>query len=253
MPVSQNGWIANDRALIETRTVPGGSLLVRTGLAGDLLVYVTTQFHSRVEQLIWPGCWGYAERTIRGGTQLSNHASGTAIDLNAPRHPLGTVDTFTTSQVSAIRQILAECGGAIRWGGDYSGRKDEMHFEINAGPDAVATAAAKLGTEFKKGGRPAVEYIPVIEASGGHRELTIPMAIGVKSALYSRAWLSLAADRGGNATMWMQGTGMETVLHEIKLNQDVRWWTEIPERTEVVVLHADAPGSLGAMLEYAPK
>jgi len=253
MPVSQNGWTANDRTLIEARMVPGGRLSVRKGPAGDLLVYVATQFHSRVEPLAWPGCWGYAERTIRGGTELSNHASGTAIDLNAERHPLGAVGTFTTNQVSAIRQILAECCGEIRWGGDYSARKDEMHFEINAGPDAVAATVAKLTTKITKGRRPNVEHIPVIEGCGGHREMTLPMALGVNSMIYSRAWLSLAADRGGTATVWMQGASMETVQHDVKLDPDIRWWQEIPERTEVIVLHADAPGSLGTMIEYISK
>lgn len=253
MAVSQNGWTANDRTLIESRTVPGGSLPVRKGPAGDLLVYVATQFHGRVEHLVWPGCWGYAERQIIGGTELSNHASGTAIDLNAPQHPLSAVGTFTTHQVGAIRQILSECSGVIRWGGDYVGRKDEMHFEIDARPDddAVAVAAAKLATAKK--GRPGMQIIQVIEAAGGHREMTLPIAIGAKSALYSRAWLSLAADRGGKATVWMQGAGMDTVRHDVTLDQDVRWWNEIPDRTEVIVLHADAPASLGAMLEYAPK
>lgn len=250
MPVSQNGWIANDRTLIESCTVPGGLLPVRKGPAGDLLVYVATQFHGRVERLVWPGCWGYAERTIIGSTQLSNHASGTAIDLNAPQHPLGAVGTFTTPQVGAIRQILTECGGVIRWGGDYVSRKDEMHFEINAGPDAVAAAAAKLSP---RKGRPNMQIIQVIEAGGGHREMTLPIAIGGKSMLYSRAWISLAADRGGKATVWMQGKGMEAIRHDVILDQDVRWWNEIPERTEVIVLHADSPGSMGAMLEYAPK
>src|SRR5699024_11367681 len=92
-------------------------------------VYVAKRFHSEVESLVWPGNWGYAERKIRGGASLSNHASGTAIDLNAPRHYLGARGTFTKKQVRAIRKILSDVGGVIRWGGDYRNRKDEMHFE----------------------------------------------------------------------------------------------------------------------------
>jgi hypothetical protein len=34
----------------------------------------------------------------------------------------------------------------VRWGGNYSGTKDEMHFEINVGPgsDRVARLAHKI-------------------------------------------------------------------------------------------------------------
>ena len=90
---------------------------------------------------------GHSYRVITGSTSLSNHSSGTAIDLNAPRHPLGTSGTFTATQRSHIRSILSSCNGVVRWGGDYSGRKDEMHFEINVRPgDArLAALAQRIG------------------------------------------------------------------------------------------------------------
>ena len=52
--------------------------------------------------------------------------------------------TFTGAQVTAIRAILSEVGGVIKWGGDYNSRKDEMHFEIDGTEAAVKAAAAKL-------------------------------------------------------------------------------------------------------------
>ena len=133
MPTSQNGYSANDRTKIHSVSVPGGSLAVRIGPTGDLLQWVAHNFHTFIEPLVWPGCWGYAERTIIGDpTQLSNHASGTAIDLNAPAHPLGTnpSSNYTREQIADIHTILAACDGCVRWGGDYTGRKDGMHFEI---------------------------------------------------------------------------------------------------------------------------
>jgi hypothetical protein len=51
--------------------------------------------------------------------------------------------------VTAIRAILGEVGGVVRWGGDYTSRPDEMHFEINAGAAAVRAAAAKLKAPAK--------------------------------------------------------------------------------------------------------
>lgn len=149
MPTSQNGWPANDRSLVASRLVPGTALrlTVRKDAAGDLLLWVAQQFDLWVEDIDNTGQlddWGYAERPVRGGTALSNHASGTAIDLNAPRHPLGARGTFTATQVTDIRQILAETGGAVRWGGDYRSRGDEMHFEINTDAAGVQRAWARI-------------------------------------------------------------------------------------------------------------
>lgn len=143
--LSQNGWSANDRSVIGSYALPGGRIALRAGDVSVVLLWVANRFHKRVERLEWPGNWGYAERNIRGSsTTLSNHASGTAIDLNAPRHPLGVRGTFSASQVRAIHDIVASTGGAVRWGGDYRGRVDEMHFEINAGAAAVKAAADRF-------------------------------------------------------------------------------------------------------------
>lgn len=142
---SQNGWTANDRGVIGSYTLPGGKIALRAGDVSVVLLWVANRFHEQVERLEWPGNWGYAERPIRGSTTvLSNHASGTAIDLNAPRHPLGVRGTFAPSQVAAIHRILTSINGAVRWGGDYTGRADEMHFEINAGAAGVKAAADRI-------------------------------------------------------------------------------------------------------------
>lgn len=142
---SQNGFVANDRGAIGSYALPGGRVALRAGDVSVVLLWVANQFHQRVEPLVWPGVWGYAERTIRGSTTtLSNHASGTAIDLNAPRHPLGVRGTFTDQQVRTIHDIVAATRGAVRWGGDYTGRVDEMHFEINAGNAVVKAAADRI-------------------------------------------------------------------------------------------------------------
>lgn len=136
---SQNGWRANDASVTSTRNVPGSAvrLRVRNGAAGDLLLEVAARFDREVENIDdVADDWGYGERTIRGSTTtLSNHASGTAIDLNATRHPLATDPSrnFSAEQIKAIRAIVATTGGVVRWGGDYTGRKDGMHFEINDG------------------------------------------------------------------------------------------------------------------------
>jgi hypothetical protein len=148
--VSQNGWPLNPSR--GYRTVPGSDvrLNVADGPAGDVLIHVAGQLHSRVESFGLDGPkgeaddWGYADRNVRGSTSISNHASATGIDLNATRHPLGASGTFTQAQVNEIHTILGEVDNVVRWGGDYSGRLDEMHFEINATQAEVARVAERL-------------------------------------------------------------------------------------------------------------
>lgn len=154
MAISQNGWpVGPPRTL---RTVPGSTvkLTVANGPAGDVLMHVCAEFDRRVEDIDWRSSrgelddWGYANRPIRGSTVTSNHASGTAVDLNATRHPLGARGTFTAKQADEIHRILREVDNVVRWGGDYTGRADEMHFEINANYARVAAVAARLGDDL---------------------------------------------------------------------------------------------------------
>lgn len=153
MPTSQNGYPANNITLTSVRTIPGTqrSIRLRTGPAGDLLLWVLSQFDRLVEDIDAGQLddWGYAERPIRGSTTvLSNHASGTAADVNALRHPQGTnpAANFSAPQIAAIRAIVARTEGCVRWGGDYTAPalKDGMHFEIVAGESRCAAVLAKL-------------------------------------------------------------------------------------------------------------
>lgn len=150
MTTSQNGWPASaNRAAIGIVTpklsngvdFPNG---VKGGDVETVLMYVASEFNRTVEQLRDGWCWGYAYKTIEGSNTLSNHSSGTAIDLNAPNHPMGKSDTFNATQREAIRRILNHCEGVVRWGGNYSGRKDDMHFEISGNAVSVARVAAKI-------------------------------------------------------------------------------------------------------------
>ena len=109
MAISQNGWTANDATLVSRRQVPGTNiwLSVRKGAPGDLLLEVAAQFDRYVQDIDYPpgDDWGYAERPIRGGIALSNHASGTAIDLNATRWPLGSnpLVNLSSAQIQRLR------------------------------------------------------------------------------------------------------------------------------------------------------
>ncbi len=148
MSTSQNGWsVVASGTSGDLATLPHITGKVRSGAVLTVFTYLADQFNANVEPIVKSSSWGYANRTIRGAKSISNHASGTATDFNAPDHPLGEVGTFTAAQVAAIRAILAVINrdaDVVRWGGDYSGRKDEMHFEIVGTAAEVAAAAARL-------------------------------------------------------------------------------------------------------------
>lgn len=140
---SQNGWPL--RPPLSTFT-PGSNSDARLTVARDtlpLFLFFCTQFDLRVENLELAGPedeWGYAHRPIAGTNVWSNHASGTAVDLNATRHPYGRRGTFNNTQVGKLRAVLKECGGLLVWGGDWS-TPDEMHFEVKRGVTAATIRA----------------------------------------------------------------------------------------------------------------
>jgi hypothetical protein len=149
MTTSYNGWPASTdpHAIgIVHLDLPGHPNAFPPGVKqGDVLTvlrYVALRLHTTVEAM-GEGCWGYNYRQNRNANNLSCHASGTAIDYNAPRHPNGKSGTFTAAQVRQIRKILAEVG-VVKWGGDFSSTKDEMHFEVHGDAAQVKAAAVRL-------------------------------------------------------------------------------------------------------------
>ena len=103
---SSNGWPASksrDEIGIESFPVPGTKIkLACAKSVAPLLVGFAAEFHELIEPIDEGGLddWGYCFRMVRGSTDnLSNHASGTAIDLNATRHILGKAGTFPAEKV----------------------------------------------------------------------------------------------------------------------------------------------------------
>lgn len=157
MLVSQNGYDVADARLIATMTVPGTQVKipVLNSAAGRLLIAAAGRWNAEVEPLVAGWCWGFAVRTVRGSaTDVSNHASGTAIDLNAPRHPLGTQPSasLTLKQIAAIHRIVDDYAPCLRWGGDYGdptragvpgSRPDVMHIEVVASEAACLQALTR--------------------------------------------------------------------------------------------------------------
>ncbi len=151
-PTSYNGWPASPSLRVVPFVIHGEAFPV--GVAPDpiytVLKYVVEQYHTRVEPIVradWHQAddWGYYYRLSTGSAYyLSCHASGTAVDVNATRHPYGipAYRTFTPEQIREVHKILDEVRVA-EWGGDWN-LADGMHFEISGSYAEVAAAAQRI-------------------------------------------------------------------------------------------------------------
>lgn len=148
---SYNGWAASTSASaigvnttwepIKSHRFPGG---VKSGDVETVMTYLVRQLDARVEpiEMYAPGDeWGWAFRPNRNNPDtLSCHASATAIDYNATRHPNRVKYTWTRAQTREIHKILDELGGVIKWLEGF----DEMHFEVRGTPAQVRVVAQRL-------------------------------------------------------------------------------------------------------------
>lgn len=172
MATSQNGWpaLGTDSSKLYTWNIPTKQGVVRirmrNGSAGFLLAFWVSWFAAVIQPVIGKVLddWGYAFRPVRSSTDLSNHASGTAVDLNAIQHMLGVRGTFKPWQVRRIHRFLQNrMKGCIRWGGDYQRRADEMHGEVVQTMELVEKRARFL-MKYTVRGRKLIKANPTQKA-----------------------------------------------------------------------------------------
>lgn len=148
---SQNGWNAcADRNLIHVHNyiIPGANqhIAVCDDAAPVLIAFLAEL--NLITPINAPGTvfddWGYGVGDNRGiDAMLSNHASGTAVDINATKHIQGGTKSGYTPQQE--KQINALCNKyQLRWGFNYHSNKDPMHFEINTSVAQVKSFIATL-------------------------------------------------------------------------------------------------------------
>lgn len=76
----------------------------------------------------------YNKRFVRGSdSKWSNHAYGSALDLNAEENGFNAKSTIPRPVIAAFKSE------EMRWGGDYKSRKDPMHFECCASGEPART------------------------------------------------------------------------------------------------------------------
>lgn len=148
MAKSQNGWPVVEKNKCDQG--PWSGVTFPNGiLAGDVATIAEWQlarYEADVQPLVAGTCWGWFVKEIEGSSKISNHASATAWDINASQLPMGppTSSSMSDAEIDACRRIVDDSDGTLRWGGDYSGRPDPMHWEIDAPPNEVGAFADKI-------------------------------------------------------------------------------------------------------------
>lgn len=150
---SKNGWemekVADDGGTIWTRPLPGTPLdgvQVRLGDIETVLIHVVRRFHYEIDELRRGDVVGWRHPSkVRKGLAESNLASGTAVRIRPGFYPSGQRGGFFPSQLVIVRDILADCEGVVRWGGDDR-KPDEALFYIDVKPHdhRLAKVAGKI-------------------------------------------------------------------------------------------------------------
>lgn len=150
---SQNGWPVLSSDGLTWFSAAGGRFAAANADVAYLAKYLIECFDEEVENIEGKVLddWSWADRLVRGSTSvISNHASATAWDLNALKHPRGVEGTFSASKIKKVHAIMARVTDGrghkiFRWGNDFvNATIDAMHFEINASKAQVKRARTVL-------------------------------------------------------------------------------------------------------------
>lgn len=255
MSTSQNGWsvipTGTDERLVAIPKIVGR---VRKGDVATVLTYVVDRFDREVEDIdVGRDDWGYANRPVTGGRVPSNHASGTAVDVNATRHPYGKRGTWTAEQKRRGNAILADVDHVVRWGENYPGTVDGMHLEINASAAAVAKVAARIRGEATPVDNP--KSAPPRPAATTKREPRglPPVLKKGSSGGWVGLWQSILRAVGENVAVDERfGNGTDAATRRVQKRWGLAVDGRVGPRTWLRALLSDASGSL-AKGDYSPQ
>jgi hypothetical protein len=99
--------------------------------AGDVATILNAWLilYNRLVEPITSQVWGWS---ADNDVWNSNHMSGTAVDIGAPKYPWGQ-RTMPPATKAKVRALLAKFEGVIFWGADWD-YPDEMHYQIGLPP-----------------------------------------------------------------------------------------------------------------------
>lgn len=142
---SESAWVAIDDVEYDGGKVTALSVArVRREIV-DLVRLLIAETTSRGYDFKNGQCWGAVCRAVRGSTTTpSFHSWGLALDFNSAYNWLGRTDGGDIP--GWMVQLWAQYG--FFWGGNYSGRKDCMHFEYSRTPADAARDTARAKDEI---------------------------------------------------------------------------------------------------------
>lgn len=125
---SENGWRMCNRDECDIVRIPELYLTetapLRKGSPHTILGAWLYWYDRNVEEILSP-VWGWS---ATNDVANSNHLSGTAVDVNAPKYPWGK-RVMPAARIAKIREGLRLFEGTVFWGADWS-RADEMHYQM---------------------------------------------------------------------------------------------------------------------------
>jgi hypothetical protein len=133
------GWPTDRRSDMARVTAGGVTLAVHKAIA-PVIGHLLDKTLEGGYALKKGECWGFASRPIAGTKRASNHSWGLAVDLNSRANPLGS--NLVTDMPRWLPALWKSFG--FRWGGDYKGRKDAMHFEFMGTPADAARLVEQI-------------------------------------------------------------------------------------------------------------
>ncbi|MFD5829338.1 M15 family metallopeptidase [Lentzea sp. NPDC060358] len=132
--VSANGWPLRHKDIAQFKVEGSGAVVaLRSGDVATVLLHVARRFHYEVATLL-PG---QLSQTAGTAPFESNYLSGTAFAIRPDLYPAGARGNFFPHELAAVRDVLAECEGIVRWGGDFKKSPKEGHFQLDVGPGDV--------------------------------------------------------------------------------------------------------------------
>lgn len=206
---SESGWrMVNRDGCVVTNPVPfSDTAPVRAGDAATILNAWLVYYHRNVEPIISP-VWGWsATNDVRD----SNHLSGTAVDINAPKYPFGTF-RMPPEIVRRVEEGLRLFEGTVFWGRRWS-YPDEMHYQLGL-PESdarISRFAARLTAGYLGLDRPVGTGLTaetLSAAMGG----SVPMARYRELVpAVSQALIACRCTTVDRAAMWSAQIGHESL------------------------------------------
>jgi len=243
---------------------------------------IWSSFLSQLEPMIQGGIrpgedWGFENRdNVNSPGNKSFHSYGLALDVNAPENGNGSAPGSGPGQIPSTAGALARQFNML-WGGDFTGTKDPMHFELHQRPGgsggaslaggvaAGAAPAASSGVDqwvpmmdrvIAAKGLPVAYIEPIMAAQMSHESSGNPAAINnydinaqngdpSKGLLqFTGATFQRYADPGYNSNIWDPESQMRAFLNYVPARYgDFSYLTKIGNGAYAAGGPVQAPGT----------